>query len=115
VVAGQVQVSDPLGITTEEQDSQDDELGIANYPNPFNFATVIHISGDADSPMHLAVYDILGRLVRDLSAELNRHGTPSRVAWDGADQNGAALGSGVYFALLRTAHARVTHKILLLR
>lgn len=71
-----------------------------NYPNPFNGSTVIEYDvPDVPGKLKIAylfVYDILGRRVRTLASgehEAKRHS----VVWDGRDENGVTVGSGVYF------------------
>jgi len=71
-----------------------------NYPNPFNGSTVIEYDiPDVQGKLKIAylfIYDILGRKVRTLASgehEAKRH----TVRWDGRNDNGTAVGSGVYF------------------
>ncbi|MBI5647122.1 MAG: VWA domain-containing protein [Ignavibacteriae bacterium] len=75
-----------------------------NYPNPFNPTTLIeYFIPDAQRGQHmtLRVYDARGRLVRTL---VDGAATPGlqRVLWDGRDEHGAALPSGVYYCVLRS-------------
>lgn len=78
----------------------DDELPSAyrldqNYPNPFNPTTTIEFSlGRADYTT-VKVFDTLGREVRTLVAAQTPAGT-HRVEWNGLDQTGRAVSSGVY-------------------
>jgi hypothetical protein len=79
-------------------------LGAA--PNPFNPSTTIAFDLPRAQPVTLRVYDAAGRLVRTLIA--GERGTPGRneVRWDGADEGGRAVASGVYLYRLETpSHA----------
>ena len=90
-----------------------------NYPNPFNPITTIEYDlGFVDGPLQkvsLTVYDILGRNVRTL---VNKHQGIGRyrLRWNGKDQNGVSVASGIYFVHLLTDMGRShTKKIMLMR
>ncbi|MBN2171340.1 MAG: T9SS type A sorting domain-containing protein [Candidatus Krumholzibacteriota bacterium] len=90
-------------------------LTAANYPNPFNPATRLTIVAEAGmlgSPMAVQVFDTRGRLVRSLYAGRCESVT-TRLTWDGRDEAGVALSSGVYFARVAVGDARHTHKMIL--
>ena len=93
----------------------------ANYPNPFNPATTIpfQVGGSqfmVHSPVHtsLKIYNILGRLVRTLVDEEKAPGS-YKIIWDGKDNSGKEVGSGIYFYQLRTEEYTATKKMVLLR
>ncbi len=68
-------------------------------PNPFNPRTTIAFSLPKAAPCRLAVYALDGRRVRSLleeSREAGRH----EVVWDGRDDAGSRVPSGLYFARL---------------
>lgn len=73
-----------------------------NYPNPFNAGTTIplQIAGDASRMVCLEIFDVLGRSVRTLMSESASAGNHS-LFWDGRDDRGSIVSSGVYFARLR--------------
>jgi hypothetical protein len=66
-----------------------------NYPNPFNPETVIGFQLSAVSEVELAVFDITGRRVRTLVRGRQSSGAHS-VIWDGRDERGQAVASGIY-------------------
>ena len=67
-----------------------------SYPNPFNPAMVIPLDLATDQKqVHLALYDVLGRRVRQLWDGSLRAG-PHRFVWDGRDERGKAVAAGVY-------------------
>ena len=74
---------------------------LSNYPNPFNPETWIpyHLAADAD--VTVTIYNLQGRLVRQLDLGLQKAGyyvDKSRAAyWDGASEDGESVASGVYF------------------
>lgn len=85
-----------------------------NYPNPFNPATVIAFSLSAIAEVQLDVFDILGRRVTTL-ADGELEAGVHRVIWDGRDEEGAAVASGIYFYRLRSDKFTQTRKMLLLK
>lgn len=67
-----------------------------NYPNPFNPATTIAFDLPENSSVELEIYDISGRKVRTVVNESMEAGT-HRVNWDGRDETGNQVASGIYF------------------
>ncbi len=67
-----------------------------NYPNPFNMETVIHFAIPTEMDASLKIYNLLGQQVRVLHDGILRPGR-YQFTWNGTDQHGRALPSGVYF------------------
>ena len=67
-----------------------------NYPNPFNPRTTVQFDLPAASHVTLAIYDIRGRIVRTMVDEVKNIGFHN-VVWDGTDDNGSSVSSGLYF------------------
>ena len=90
-----------------------------NFPNPFNPTTTINfqIPGDIGvEKIHtvIKIFDILGRLVRTLVDENLSAGFHSRY-WDGFNENGEKISSGVYFYSIRAGEFRKTKGMLMLK
>jgi hypothetical protein len=85
-----------------------------NFPNPFNPSTSIRYAIARESFVRLAVFDVLGRRVKILVAGVSGAGE-YRVAWDGKDESGIDLDSGIYLVRLEADGAVQTHKMVLLR
>lgn len=86
-----------------------------NAPNPFNPATTITYQVQSDqTPVRVMVYSVAGRLVRTLVDDLETAGS-HEVIWDGRDDNGRELASGVYFYRIETPGSREQRKMVLLR
>jgi len=85
-----------------------------NVPNPFNPATEIRFSLATDEHARLTIYDATGRLIRTL---VDRHmaAGANTARWDGRDESGGAVSSGVYFYRLKTAAIDQTRKMVVLR
>lgn len=66
-----------------------------NYPNPFNPITQIELALPETGPLTLTVYNIVGQKVKTLYNGIAQKGT-YRFVWDGRDESGNAVSSGVY-------------------
>ncbi|MBN1996409.1 T9SS type A sorting domain-containing protein [candidate division KSB1 bacterium] len=71
-----------------------------NYPNPFNPSTTISFSLKIDGPVKLLIYNMNGQLVRSLVNENKKAGIYT-INWDGVDDNGNKVPSGVYIYALK--------------
>jgi hypothetical protein len=87
-----------------------------NYPNPFNPVTTISfdIVGSGARQVRLAVYNALGQQVSVLIDDVQPAG-PHRVEWDGTDDHGRRVASGVYMYRLESAVFSEARKMLLLK
>jgi glycosidase len=85
-----------------------------NFPNPFNPTTTISFVLPEESHVNLSVYDIQGRPVKTIQDEVLPGGY-SEVEWDGRDETGRTVSSGVYFYRLMAADQTITRKMVLLR
>ena len=87
-----------------------------NSPNPFNPSTTIQyqIPEGAGVSFTLNVYDIRGRLIRTLDSGVKAPGF-YRVQWDGTDNSGRHLSSGVYFYRFSSKDYNSTRKMVLLK
>jgi hypothetical protein len=85
-----------------------------NYPNPFNPQTIIEYVLPKDCELEIAIYNILGRKVRTLVKEFQKSGQ-HRVEWDGKDEEGKEVSSGIYFYRIKTPEFSQAKKMVLLR
>jgi flagellar hook assembly protein FlgD len=85
-----------------------------NYPNPFNPETRISFSLGQEGNVRVQVYNIKGQLVKNLLEERMESGQHSLI-WDGRDDRGRAVGSGMYFYRLQTEDYSSTRKMMLLK
>ena len=88
-----------------------------NFPNPFNPETWIPYQLADSTDIVITIYDINGKLIRTLDLGYKAAGTyinQNRAAyWDGKNDIGESVGSGIYFYTLRTNDYEITHKMLL--
>jgi hypothetical protein len=96
------------------------ELG-QNYPNPFNPSTAIpfkagsrKLGAGIPTRTTLKIYNVLGQLVRTLVDEEKSPGN-YQVIWDGKNQKGNEVSSGIYFYQLKAGNYKETRKMSLLR
>ncbi|MBN2542854.1 T9SS type A sorting domain-containing protein [bacterium] len=89
-----------------------------NYPNPFNSQTSIEYSVPAsqtkDTDVSIEVYDIRGRAVKSLFSGKQEAGF-HRIMWDGTDNNGAMIPTGIYMYRLRVGDTTLQKKCLLIK
>lgn len=85
-----------------------------NYPNPFNAGTQIVFLLPKDGRVTLELFNLLGEKVRTLVDEVLGAGTKT-VNWDGRDDKGIPLPSGIYLYQLRSEDFKETKKMLILK
>jgi len=86
----------------------------ANFPNPFNPETTISFSIKEAGDVKLEVFNIRGQKVKtiidnELSADNHQ------VVWNGKDDRGKSVSSGIYFYKIKTAHYTATRKMILMK
>jgi len=84
-----------------------------NSPNPFNPYTTLHFSLAAGGPAGLAIYDVSGRRVRTLVDGILDAGS-HEVVWDGTNDAGEKLASGVYWSQFEGAGTKSNKKMVML-
>ncbi|MCP4548300.1 MAG: T9SS type A sorting domain-containing protein [bacterium] len=115
------------GVFTREEQTTgvDDEIVIApngrlfaNFPNPFNPTTEIALAtptGSSSLPVKLNIYDVQGRLVRNLFNGKLAHGIKRSFTWNGKSNDGLSVGSGIYFSRVEMGDQEFSQKMVLLK
>ncbi|MDZ4722930.1 MAG: FlgD immunoglobulin-like domain containing protein [candidate division Zixibacteria bacterium] len=85
-----------------------------NFPNPFNPATTIAFTIPASGEVHLNVYNLIGQNVRELVGSALAAGS-HYIEWDGTDNNGQRVASGIYLYTLTVGDISQSKKMLLLK
>ena len=86
-----------------------------NYPNPFNPSTKIQFAIPQIEKVSIKVYDIQGKLIKNIvNHELMNPGS-YQVKWDGTDLVGAKVASGIYFARMQAGSFMQTKKMMMLK
>lgn len=84
------------------------------YPNPFNPETKINYHLSEKTDVKLSVFNIMGRIVRELVRDAQPAGS-YQILWNGKDDSGILVSSGTYFLVLRTTNDLRVQKVLLLK
>jgi hypothetical protein len=84
------------------------------YPNPFNPATKIQVDLMSTQKVSLVVYDVTGRQVKTLYNGILEAGSKT-LTWNGQDDNGRIVSSGIYFYQLKTAEFVKTKSVIFLK
>jgi hypothetical protein len=85
-----------------------------NYPNPFNPNTVIRFDLPESGPVQLGIYNLLGQQVRVLVQTVMPEGQHALI-WDGRDDAGSVVGTGVYYYRLSAGRFTDLKKMLLVK
>lgn len=85
-----------------------------NYPNPFNPTTTIDFQLPQDVAVEIVIYNMEGQKIRSLVNELTSSGV-HRVEWNGRDDSGKEVASGVYLYRMKAADYVITRKLTLMR
>lgn len=103
-----------VGVDDKERGMPGDYRLFQNYPNPFNPLTNLGFRIADVGFVELKVYDLLGREIRTL---VNKTLTPGRyeVQWDGTDNAGQPVASGVYLYRLKAGSFVAQNKLVLVR
>ena len=110
---GTVDVVHGLSATRDVQPAGLRSLG--NHPNPFNPTTVIACELAESAPVHLTVHDLAGRRVRILAAGTVLDAGHREFVWNGRDDAGRPVGSGVYLYRLAVPGETVTGRMTLVK
>ncbi|MBC8233132.1 T9SS type A sorting domain-containing protein, partial [bacterium] len=90
-----------------------------NYPNPFNPETWIPFQLEKDADVSISIYSMSGELVKTLYLGKQKAGfystKPKSAYWDGRDNLGEKVSSGVYFYTLQAGDFRATNKMVIMK
>ncbi len=93
-------------------------LSLSAYPNPFGERIVLQFDLEKAEQVSLRIYDIKGRLVRDLLKEFGSEFMPGKSTakeWDGLDERGYPVANGIYLCRLSANNYSTTKKIIRLK
>jgi hypothetical protein len=86
-----------------------------NAPNPFNPRTTVKYSLAAIGPVRIVIYDVEGRLVRTLVDSPKMPAGLHDAVWEGTNDRGAHVGSGVYWAQMRAGSFTSNRKMIVIK
>ena len=85
-----------------------------NFPNPFNSTTTIEYELPQECFVICKIYNMLGQEIKTILSEEQSAGTKS-IIWDGTDNVGAQVSTGIYILLIESNEFVKSHKMVLLR
>jgi hypothetical protein len=85
-----------------------------NYPNPFNPETTISYSVKETGPVTIDVYNVKGQLVKSLVKGIQEPGNHT-IVWNGTDNNGRSVSSGVYYYKMNAGKYSSTKKMIMMK
>ena len=87
---------------------------LGNYPNPFNPKTNIRFSMDKNADASVVIYNQKGQVVKNFNLPMATKGV-NDLQWDGKDENGMSVSSGVYYFRLKSGVYSSTKKMVLMK
>lgn len=109
-----VKKQEPPVLVEKQFMSPESSLLLTNYPNPFNPQTTIRFDLPAPVKVSMVIYDAQGRQARTLISSFKPMGSHT-VSWDGTDDHGQSVASGLYFCRIQTGKVQEIRKMTLLK
>ncbi|MBT3250742.1 MAG: T9SS type A sorting domain-containing protein [Candidatus Marinimicrobia bacterium] len=103
-----------VGDTVNTEDEASAQFNAQNYPNPFNPSTRISYTLNTPGNVSVSIYDVTGKMINSLGSGYQSAGLHS-TKWDGNNQNGLAVPSGMYYYKIQTNEGMFTESMLLLK
>ncbi len=105
-----------VGIFEEPGNSVIETTELAIYPNPFYKLTNISFGKELSAKgTVLRIYDVSGRVIKNLELPTAYSPLPTLVSWDGTDHSGRQVIPGIYFIELTTCEKTMTEKVVFLK
>jgi hypothetical protein len=114
-VAALASKSRPVGISEEDYLIAEPAVFLTVYPNPFRDRTVIRYHFKDKINTLMKIYDVSGCIVKDFILPKTHSSVPAFVSWDGKDNAGKQVPSGVYFLKIKVGDYTETEKLLLIK
>ncbi|MCZ6818680.1 MAG: T9SS type A sorting domain-containing protein [Calditrichaeota bacterium] len=105
---------DPTFVESDLQEVPESIALHQNYPNPFNQGTTISYDLNKSAITQLTIYNLRGETIRRLISGVQTTGK-HQLAWDGRDDSGRVVSSGVYFYSLKVGESVRTRRMVLLK
>ena len=97
-----------------ETETSGESLSVRAYPNPFNPETTIEYHLKSNGLVVIQIYDVQGKNVRSLGGDYRQAGTYT-LKWDGLNESGTQVPSGVYFIRLSAGNETLNHRIVMMK
>ncbi len=99
------------------EESKEESIGRFVFfakPNPAKRQTVLNFQLTRETAVELSIYDIQGRLVKNLISDIKQAGT-HKISWDGLDGKDNRVSAGIYFCRLKTENTDYLEKLILVK
>ncbi len=113
---------DSTGVDDENIHSSIFNIQLSNYPNPFQSSTTIRFTTEnTEKNTEILIYNVKGQKVKTFDLECDNHviATSSRmmhsISWNGKDDAGKSVSSGIYFYRLKSGNREKTKKMILMK
>jgi exo-beta-1,3-glucanase (GH17 family) len=104
-----------MGLAMEKQSAKPERFALfQNYPNPFNSHTAISFDLPAECRVEMVVYSVMGHEVAIL-VDQNMPAGSNRVKWDGRNETGMPMPSGLYLCRIKAGEYRAIKKLVLMQ
>jgi hypothetical protein len=119
--SGETSLHGPVSVTTPQPDNPEPpatpvQYGLKqNYPNPFNPSTEIRFNLAQSQNVELTIFDVKGKKVKTLHKGFVDADSEASFVWNGTNENGKNVSSGIYFYKLVTSEKTETKKMLLVK
>ncbi|MEO0083060.1 MAG: SBBP repeat-containing protein [candidate division WOR-3 bacterium] len=100
------------GIEEIKQMISTNDFQLNLQPNPFKTQSIIRYSITVNEKVNLSVYDVSGKLVKNLINEFQNAGE-YKFVWNGKDENNQKITNGIYFLILETPTRKLPKKLIL--
>ncbi len=107
-------VSDTKTQSNVETETSGESLSVRAYPNPFNPETTIEYNLKSNALVVIQIYDVQGKNVRSLGGDYRQAGTYT-LKWDGLNESGTQVPSGVYFIRISAGNETLNHRIVMMK
>ena len=107
-----------ISVDEKNANAASDSLLLRAYPNPFNAETTINLnlpSGVKVEDMSLKIYNLLGQVVRTFPLTPVAQSDAKQIVWDGRNEAGEAVATGIYYVIFRTPARKATLKLLMVK
>ena len=86
-----------------------------NYPNPFNPSTTLQFSLPTSGKASLDIYNLKGQRIKSICSDLHLTAGNHSFPWDGRNEQGEPVASGIYFSRLRYNGSTLSRKMVLMK